>query len=316
MVPPADRSLAAQRDLVRELESLGYDDLWVGEVDDADAIATLTLAALDTERMRVGSAVLPVFTRGPAVLATTAAMLADLAPGRFVLGLGASSPAIVEQWNGLRFERPRARTRDVVRFLRAALAGERVDEDFETFSIHGFRLARPPKVIPPLLVAGLRPAMLHVARDEADGAIVNWCSADDVTRLRAEIGAEQELLVRLFVCPSTDADAVRALARRQITGYLTVPPYAAFQRWVGRGPALEPMWEAWAAGDRRGALAAVPDRVVDELVVHGDPAECAEHLARFAEHGATSLALTVLDGVLGAAETFAALAPELRAISR
>jgi hypothetical protein len=74
------------------------------------------------------------------------------------------------------------------------------------------------------------------------------------------------------------------------------------------------MWEAWAVGDRRGALAAVPDRVVDELVVHGDAAACAQHIARFWERGATSLALTVLDGILDPAEAFRVLAPELRGI--
>jgi probable F420-dependent oxidoreductase len=314
MLPLSGRGLAQHREIVGRLEAAGYDDLWFGEVNEFDAVTPLALAATWTQRIGLGTAVLPVFTRGPAVLAATAATLATVAPGRFTLGLGASSPAIVEGWNGVSFDRPLARTRDVVRFVKAALAGERVDQDFETFSIRGFRLASPPDAAPPVLVAGLRPAMLHVARDEADGAIVNWCGASDLPRIVEEAGPARDLVVRLFVCPSTDADKVRDIARRQITAYLTVPAYAAFQRWVGRGAALERMWEAWDAGDRQGALAAVDDEVVDELVVHGSPAACAAHLARFVESGATALALTTLDGIGDSLDGLLALAPELKAL--
>jgi probable F420-dependent oxidoreductase len=310
MLPLGGRPLVQHSALVRDLERWGYDDIWVGEVNDLDAVSVLAVTAAWTDTIGVGSAVLPVFTRGPAVLATTAATLASLAPGRFTLGLGASSPAVVAGWNGLDFEHPMARTRDVVRFVRRALAGERLDDDFETFSVDGFRLEHPPPLPPPILVAALRPTMLHLGRDEADGVIVNWCSTRDVERLRAE-SRPGELLVRLFVCPTTDADAVRAAARRQITAYLTVPAYAEFQQWVGRGQVLEEMWACWRAGDRKAAVAAVPDATVDELVVHGAPKECADHLAAFVGRGATALALTVLDGPVDPMEALAALAPEL-----
>jgi probable F420-dependent oxidoreductase len=301
---------------VRALEAAGYDDVWVGEVDDHDAVSVLALATGWTRTMGVGSAVLPVFTRGPAVLATTAATLARLAPGRFTLGLGASSSAIVAGWNGLTFARPLARTRDVVRFVRRALAGERIDDSFETFSVHGFRLANPPEAPPPVLVAAQQPAMLRMARDEGDGVIVNWCGAHDLERLREEAGADGELVVRLFVCPSPDPATVRRLARRQITAYLTVPAYAEFQRWVGRGRALEPMWDEWHAGDRRAALDAVPDAVVDELVVHGTPDDCARHLDAFLDNGATALALTVLDGLADPGDALLTLAPALEGLRR
>jgi probable F420-dependent oxidoreductase len=311
MAPLGGSSTSDLRGDLRLAEELAYDDVWAGEVDDADAVSILAFAAAVTDRIGLGTAVLPVFTRGPAVLATTSATLARLAPGRVTIGVGASSPVIVEQWNGASFDEPLERTRDVVRFLRAALDGQRVVEDYVTFSIRGFRLASPPETPPRLLVAALRPKMLHVARDLADGAIVNWCGADDLPRLAGELGEGQELVVRLFVCPSADAEAVRAAARRQIAAYLTVPAYSAFQRWVGRAPALEAFWRQWAAGDRRAALAAVPDEVVDDLVVHGSPAECADHLTRFAANGATALAVSVLGGPVDPATALRNLAPEL-----
>jgi probable F420-dependent oxidoreductase len=314
MLPVETAPLRDHGALARDLEARGYDDLWVGEVNAYDAVSVLTLAASSTASIGVGTAVLPVYTRGPAVLATTAATLAALAPGRFTLGLGASSPAIVSGWNGIPFDRPASRVRDVLRFVRRALAGERIDDDFETFSARGFRLDHVPASPPPILVAALRPSMLHLGRDEADGVIVNWCGAADVPRLRAEAGPRGELVVRLFVCPSTDADAVRAVGRRQIAAYLTVPAYAEFQRWIGRGPALKGLWEAWSAGDRHASLAAVPDAVVDELIVHGTARQCADQLSAFVANGATALALTMLEGPGDPMQALDLLAGELSRI--
>ena len=93
------------------------------------------------------------------------------------------------------------------------------------------------------------------------------------------------MVARIFVCPTEDKEYARSVGRRMIAAYLTVPAYAEFHRWLGRGPELTPMWTAWAAGDRKAALAAIPDQVVDDLIVHGSPAECRAHVARYAEAG-------------------------------
>jgi probable F420-dependent oxidoreductase len=176
----------------------------------------------------------------------------------------------------------------MLRFLRAALAGELVDHDYETFAVRRFRLERPPVTPPPILLAALRPGMLRLAAAEADGVILNWLAATDVPRALAEAKSDRpdfDVVARIFVCPTDDADYARTVGRRMIAAYLTVPAYAAFHRWLGRESALGPMWTAWAAGDRRGALAAIPDEAVDELIVHGTPEECRDHVARYAEAG-------------------------------
>ena len=139
--------------------------------------------------------------------------MADAAPGRFALGIGASSPAIVERWNALPFEDPYARTRDVLRFLRRALTGEKVTERYETFEVQGFRLGFVPEAPPPVLVAALRPRMLRLAGEEGDGAIVNWLSAEDVARVAPYVG-DKEIVARIFVVPSDDFAEVRAIAAR------------------------------------------------------------------------------------------------------
>ena len=308
---PFDRvPLSEHRSWFEELVDLGYTDVWSSEADGTDAFTPLALAAAWTPSLRVGTAIVPAFTRGPALLAQSVAAMAEAAPGRFSFGLGTSSDVIVEKWNDIDFERPYQRVRDTLRFLRAALSGERVDESYKTFAVHGFRLGRPPAVVPRLLVAALRPGMLHLAGREADGVILNWLAATDVPTAIKEVGADKEIVARIFVCPSEDADAVRAQARRLIAAYLNVPVYAAFHDWLGRGPLLAGMWEAWKMDDRKAALAAIPDQVVDELVIHGSPPEVRNQISAYVEHGVTTPVLALMAfGGLDARQAIRDLAP-------
>ncbi|MEP6852007.1 MAG: LLM class F420-dependent oxidoreductase [bacterium] len=285
-LPLTGVALAEHEPLVRSLPDWGYTDVWSSEVTGADAFTPLVLAAGWAPTLRLGTAIVPVFTRGPGLIAMSAAALAELAPGRFVLGLGASSPAVVNQWNSVAFDRPLQRTADVLRIVRAALAGERVSADLDTVRVEGLRLERPPAVAPPILLAALRPQMLALAGREADGAILNWLAPDDVAPCLAAVdNPGAHIVARVFVCPTEDAATARAIGRRLIAAYLTVPAYAAFHEWLGRGPALTAMQAAWAAGDRAGALTALDDDTVDELVVHGAPERCRERVAEYAAAG-------------------------------
>src|SRR5579859_5933377 len=240
--------LAEHRPWFEELAALGYTDLWSSESNGADAFLPLALAAAWTPSMRLGTAIVPAYTRGPGLLAMSVAAMAEAAPGRFLCGVGTSSNVIVEAWNDIPFDEPYKKTRDVVRFLRDALTGEKVDATYDTFRVRGFRLARKPSVVPPILVAALRPGMLRLAGREGDGAIINWLSADDVATVVPHVGAGKEIVARVFVLPTEDREVVRTVGRRSIAAYLNVPVYAAFHEWLGRGEVLRPMWDAWNAG--------------------------------------------------------------------
>jgi probable F420-dependent oxidoreductase len=305
--------LHAHREWFARLRDLGYTDLWSAETDGSDGFTPLALAAAWEPGLNLGVAITPAYTRGAALLAQSAASVADANPGQFAFGLGASSEVIVANWNGVAFENQFRRVRDTLRFLRLAFTGEKVTEEFETFSVKGFRLSRIPEQLPPIYLAALRPGMLHLAGREADGAILNWLSAEDVATSVAEVaqagGAGKEIVARIFVIPTEDADLARMVGRRMITAYLNVNAYAEFHRWLGRGPALQPMWDAWAAGDRKGALAAIPDEVVDELVVHGSAAECRAHVRRYMDHGVTIPALAVIPVGVDLGDAVAGLSP-------
>lgn len=292
-VPFDPLPLAEHREWYEEVADLGYTDLWSAETQGADAFTPLALAAAWTPTLRLGTAIVPSFTRGPATIAQSVAAMASAAPGRFAFGLGCSSNVIVENWNDIPFERPYQRNRDTIRFLRAALTGEKVTEDYETFSVRGFRLTVELEEPPPILLAGLRPGMLRLAGREADGAITNLLSPADVPRIVEHVGEDKELVARVFVLPGADAEAALPQAKFALAGYLTVPVYRAYQEWLGRGPQLRELWDRWAAGDRAAAVAAIPDSVADELFVMGSIDECRAKLRAYQDAGVTTLALAL-----------------------
>ena len=299
MTVPLPGPLHSHREKLGELADMGYTDIWSAESDGADGFTPLALAAAWEPRLRLGTAIIPAYTRSPACFAQSVASMADAAPGRFAIGIGSSSNVIVERWNGIPFVEPYKKVRDVVRFLKDALSGEKVATRYDTFEVNGFKLGVRPEQPPQILVAALREGMLRLAAREADGAIINWLSPTDVAKVAAVVndaagGEDREIVARIFVCPSENADVVRASARFAIAAYMNVPVYAAFHEWLGRGPQMQGMWDAWKAGDRKAALAAIPDEVVDDLVVHGSPAACRARIQEYFDNGVTTTSLAIL----------------------
>jgi probable F420-dependent oxidoreductase len=282
-IPFTGVPLAEHGELFRRAEAAGYDDLWTAETAGYDGFTPLALAAVHTERLRLGTGVVNAFTRGPAVLAQHAAALADASGGRFALGLGSSSNVIVERWNGVPFERPLSRVRAAVEALRPVLAGDRAPG--------GFKLEAPPREAVPIVIAALRGKMLALAAELGDGAFTNFLPLSGARQVAEAFGApEKELLCRFFCFPAAEAEALPA-ARRMLVAYATVPVYAAFFRWLGWGERIDPMVEAWEAGDRARALELVPDDLVREVFVFGDGAAQHERLAEFAQAGITTSVL-------------------------
>ena len=282
-VPFAGVSLAAHADLFRRAEDAGYDDLWTSETAGYDGFTPLALAAAHTSRVRLATGIVNPFTRGPAVLAQHAAALADASGGRFVLGLGSSSNVIVERWNGVPFEKPLSRVRAAVDALRPVLAGER--------GPGGFRLETPPAHPVPIVIAALRGRMLALAAELGDGAFTNFLPLSGARQVADAFGApDKELVCRFFCIPRPEAEGM-ATAKRMFAAYGTVPVYAAFFRWLGWGERIDPMVEAWEAGDRARALELVPDDLIREIFVFGDPDSQRARLEEFAAGGITTFVL-------------------------
>jgi probable F420-dependent oxidoreductase len=271
--------------LVRRIEDAGYDDVWSAEATEFDGFTPLAVAAVNSERLRLVSGIVNVFTRGPALLAQSAAALADLSEGRFVLGLGASSNVIVEQWNGIAFHRPLAKVDETVRYMRAVLGGER--------GPGGFKLAASPAEPVPIFLAALRERMLRLAGEVADGVFANFLPLSGVERVLAAFGhPEKEVACRFFSIHGPEDEAL-VLAKRTFVAYATVPVYAEFFRWLGRGDEIEPVVEAWNAGDRKRALELAPEALIRETFLLGPVEAQRERLAEFAAAGIDTAVLAV-----------------------
>jgi probable F420-dependent oxidoreductase len=300
-IPFTGSSLRDLPPLVRRAEEAGYESLWSAESTELDGFTPLVVAAEHTERVRLVTGIVSVYTRGPVLLAQTAAALADVSGGRFTLGLGASSNVIVERWNGIPFERPLAKVRETVDELRTLLAGGR--------GRGGFKLATPPEQPVPIVLAALRDRMLRLAADRADGVFANFLPLSGVQRVVEELGApDKELACRFFVVPGPEEQAL-ATAKRVFVAYATVPVYAEFFRWLGRGDDIAPVVEAWEAGDRARALELAPEELVREIFLLGPIDEQRARLAEFGEAGITTAVLALVAAPDAVEATIDAFAP-------
>ncbi len=302
-LPLPGLTLAAHEDLVKRAEAAGYTDFWSGETNGPDGFTPLALSAAWTERARLGTGIVGVFQRGPALLAQEAAALASASDGRFVLGIGSSSDRIVEGWNGIPFERPLSKVRETLDFLDAALAGERTTS--------GFKLEAAPAQPIPVVLAALRGKMLELAVERAAGAFTNFLPLGGLPKVTAQLGDAPEnfeLLCRFFCLPG-EREAVEPLARFMFSSYITVPVYNAFYRWLGYGEQIEAMTAAWQGGDRQRAAAAVPWELIEEMFIFGSPEEMKARIDAFVAGGITLPILTPITTPDKLGELIEALAP-------
>jgi probable F420-dependent oxidoreductase len=302
-LPLPNLPLREHAELMRRAEAAGYTDLWSGETNGADGFTPLALAATWTERARLGTGVVGVFTRGPALLAQQAAALTDASEGRFVLGIGASSDRIVEGWNGMPFSRPLTKISETVDFLRVAFAGERTST--------GFKLEQPPAEPPRIVLAALRGKMLRLAVEKADGAFTNFLPLAALPKVTEQLErAPQgfELLCRFFCLPG-EREQVEPLARFMFASYATVPVYEAFFRWLGYGERIDEMAAAWKAKDREAAVAAAPWELIEDTFIFGTLDEMRARVAAFVDGGITLPILTPITTPDKLGELTEALAP-------
>lgn len=261
--------------LAREAEGLGFTDAWSFETNGWDAFTPLAAVLANTERMRTGTAIIPVFTRPPVVIAMHAATLDSLGPGRFVLGLGSSTPTVVEKWMGLSFEAPLGRTREVAQACRALLDGGRVG---------GARIAQVPPRHIPIYLAALGQAMARLAAEVGEGVVWFLAGPRAIPELIAAHPRPMDTVARITTIPGPRPAGLEA-ARRFLCTYALVPYYARFLRRQGFGEEVEAISSAWAAGDRDRAAAMVSDRMVDELALVGDPDRIAEGVQTYWRSG-------------------------------
>ena len=292
-LPAASGSVADTIALAQRAEALGYDDLWLADAGGLDALTLAPMLLQATESMRLGAAVVPVYTRTPAVLASTLAVIEQAFPGRFVPGFGTSSHAIIEGWHGLALHKPLTRVTETVGLLRSMLAGEKTAFDGDTLRSHGYRQAATPDM--PLYLAALRPKMLETAAALGDGVILNLFPRSALPKIMQHIavGAERagkdpstvEVVCRHMVAVTEDRAAARDAFRAGFVGYYATPVYNKFLEWAGYPEAAAEIREGWAAKDRERTAAALPDALVEDIGVLGPADDCRDLMRWYADQG-------------------------------
>lgn len=278
---------------VRWAEDEGFDDIWFSDSGGVDALSLAAAIGVVTERVRVGTAVVPVYTRTPAVLAASAYTLHEACGGRFILGLGSSSQTMMEQWHGVEFRSPLARMRETVALVRAILAGERSDFDGEAVRSHGYRQPALGAGAVPIHLAGLRGRMLELAGEVGDGVVVNLFPKRALPKIMEHIrlGAgrvnapEREVVCRHQVLVTDDRDGARALFRQHFAPYYATPVYNRFLAWAGFDEVAATIEAGWAARDRAATTGALSDALVDEIAIIGSADECRERVRELAAGG-------------------------------
>lgn len=296
-------------------EELGYSAVWVSEAYGSDAVTVLSWIAARTSRIDVGSAVLQIPARSPAMTAMTAATLDTLSGGRFRLGLGVSGPQVSEGWHGVRFGSPLGRTREYVSLVRRALRREPLEYEGRHFTLPlpdgpGKALTltiRPPREHLPVYLAALGPKNLELAGEIADGWLPVFFSpahaAKQLEPLRAGLTKSRRTLDGFDIAPCvplvTGADW-RACARR-VRGYAALylggmggrddNHYTQLAERMGFGSQARTVQDRFLDGDFPGAMAAVPLEFLDATSLLGPRERIAERMTAFAEAGATTLNL-------------------------
>jgi len=319
---PLPPDLAMCRRVAERAEALGYESIWIADTGAGpDAFVVAATAALATRRVRIGTAVVPIYTRALPVLAAGAGSCAQLMPGRpFVLGLGVSSETIVDAWGGVPYRRPLTRMRETVAVLRRMLAGERVTVEGKTVRSRGFRLVSPPPAPVPVYVGALMPPMLELAGEIADGVILNFMPVDAVPRMLAHVraGAARagrdpatlEVVARFQTVVTDDAPAARDAIRQMMGPYFATSVYNRFIAWCGFPEEARAIDTAWRTKDRARNVAAVTDEMVDRLAIIGSAEHCRARLAGFAAAGVTTpMIQPFLFDEAAIWRTFEALAP-------
>ena len=299
--------LAARREaLLAKIEAAdraGVDSVWVEEAWGRDAFSLLVQAADRTERIGLATGIVNVFSRSPGALAQHFASLDELSGGRAIAGLGSSGPAVIEGLHGAPWRDPLRRTAECVRVLRALFAGEAADYGDEApEGARGFALAfRPPRPDLPIHIAALAPRSLRQTARIADGWLPIWTPLEAVPALvrslRERLPDGASASGRPFEVRSpgpvilTDRpEAVRAAAKEALAFYVVRMGdfYARHLERIGHGELVRAVREAWRAGGREAAAAAVPDAVQQSCAfVTADAAEARDRLAQQAEVGVT-----------------------------
>jgi alkanesulfonate monooxygenase SsuD/methylene tetrahydromethanopterin reductase-like flavin-dependent oxidoreductase (luciferase family) len=290
------RSLEQAIERVKLAEALGYEAVYVTHIAGRESLTVLTAYALATSSIRLGTGVVPIYTRTPATMAQTAATIDELSGGRLTLGLGVSHRPVVEAWHGQTIDRPVAEMREYVAIVRAILRGDD-PPDGEKWRTSFRLLGLSPCPQLPIYIAALSPAMLRLAGEVADGVLLWLCNPSyirDVVIPEVRAGRERagltlegfDVVAAVPAALTDDRQEGYSAMRQDLIPYFGLPFYRAMIERTGFGADIA-AYDA-AAGDLEAMQRAISEEFLDELTAVGDEATVRAGLERYRDAGASS----------------------------
>lgn len=301
----------ASLDFVRDAERLGVDSVWVAEAWMYDCLTPLGFLASITESIRLGSGVVQLGARSPAMLAMSALALQKMSDGRFLLGIGTSGPQVMEGWHGVRFDKPVTRTRETIEIIRKAASGDRLEYDGKVHQLplpdgQGRAIRSPVAGAEiPIYNAALGPANLRLTGELCDGWIGTAFMAEtadayfDPMREAAEAAGRSFADIEITVAAGLEfTDDIEEAGRRHAAGYaFTIGAmgssstnfYNRSYTRQGFGEAIEEVQRLWQAGDREAAGAAVPIEIGLHTNLVGDDDYVIGRLRAYRDAGVDTL---------------------------
>jgi probable F420-dependent oxidoreductase len=275
--------------LSSEAENKGFDGLWFGETTVRDASVMATIAACSTEKISLGTSIVNVFTRSRGQLALMASMINEFSGGRFTLGLGVSTAAIIEKWHGQKCERPIQRLEETMHLLRQYYSGERFSHQGVYYSPENARLRTNPA--PKIALAALNDRMIKKAASLADRVILNMCPTDRIKHaielMDKSTGGKPRPTVSVMLYAYVLGDDKKGLsaAKDLVAFYASAPAYSSLFASIGYAHEAEAMMEAWRSRDRDAVRRIVTRQMIDRLMVLGKVRDLRERVKIYHENG-------------------------------
>jgi F420-dependent oxidoreductase-like protein len=292
------KSLETSIQRVERAEQLGYESAYTTHIAGRDSLSVLMAYAARSQRVKLGTGVLPIYSRTPVATAQAAATIDELSSGRMVLGLGVSHRAVVENWYGTTIDKPVAEMRDYVGTIRAMFRGEDPPES-ERFPTKFRFMGYEPRPELPIYVAALSPAMLRLAGEVADGAMLWLCNPEyirevvvpEITKGRERAGKTLDgfdIVAAVPAAVTDDVQIARDSLRKDLLVYFTLPFYRAMIERSGFEDDIAAFDAELAKGDNAAAVAAISDRYLEQLAAIGGATEAAASVERYQAAGANS----------------------------
>ncbi len=271
------------------LSDLNLDSIWVPETWGMDCTSMLSAIAQIAKKPKIGSSIINIYSRTPALVAMNAATLDTLSGGRLVLGLGSSSQAIVEQWHGIEFAQPVQRMQEYVEIIRKILTGKKVMHSGKFFNLQNFSLLiKPVRTIIPIYLAAINQKMVELTWQIGDGVIFYLRPLSEMKNTIAKMQNKRKIDVtcQVITCVSNDAEAAITRAKKTISFYVSVgKTYREFLAKNGYEKETREIFDEYTKSGLTNNYRFVSDSMVDSLTICGTPDELPRKLQQFAMSG-------------------------------